>query len=138
LYIEEKCSVQAADANNSLHSAAASLYRKNNSKDLFNYWKQPGDDTEIPRLDSDVLMWKDSRILEKADYLRMKNINLSYNLPQTTIDQLKIVKAIRLSVSAQNIFTLTKFSGVDPDYTRGIIGGYPPTRQYTFGVELKF
>ena len=111
---------------------------KNISKDLFNYWKQPGDDTEIPRLDSDVLMWKDSRILEKADYLRMKNINLSYNLPQTTIDQLKIVKAIRLSVSAQNIFTLTKFSGVDPDYTRGIIGGYPPTRQYTFGVELKF
>ena len=110
---------------------------KNISTDIFNYWKQPGDDTDIPRIDSDVMMTMDTRLLEKADYLRMKNISLSYNLPQKTIDQLKVVKAVRLSLSAQNVFTFTKFTGVDPDYTMGIIGGYPPTRQYTLGVELK-
>ena len=110
---------------------------KNISTDIFNYWKQPGDNTDIPRIDSDVMMTMDTRLLEKADYLRMKNISLSYNLPQETIDQLKVVKAVRLSLSAQNVFTFTKFTGVDPDYTMGIIGGYPPTRQYTLGVELK-
>ena len=38
---------------------------KNISTDIFNYWKQPGDNTDIPRIDSDVMMTMDTRLLEK-------------------------------------------------------------------------
>ena len=111
----------------------------NFSKKLLNYWKQPGDDTEIPKLSSDYLLRYDTRVLENASFLRMKNINLSYQLPQDVIKQMNFFSSLRLFISARNIFTITKYTGADPELdTRMATGSYPPTRQYTMGIELKF
>ena len=112
---------------------------KNFSKDLFNYWKQEGDDTELPKLSSAYYMRRDTRILENASYMRLKSLSLSYTLPQQAIEQMKFFSGVRLFASARNLFTVTKYTGADPEFSNVLSrGGYPPTRQFTIGVELKF
>lgn len=117
----------------------SSFGSKNFSKDLLNYWKQEGDDTELPKLNSAYYMRKDTRLLENASYMRLKSVSISYALPQELIDQMKFFSGVRLYASARNIFTITKYSGADPEFSNTLSrGGYPPTRQFTMGVELKF
>lgn len=112
---------------------------KNFSQELLNYWKQEGDDTEIPALNSSRFMEKDTRLLENASYMRLKSLGLSYSLPQQAIEDMRFFTGVRLYASARNLFTITKYTGADPEFANTISrGGYPPTRQFTIGVELKF
>lgn len=78
----------------------------------------------------------------KMHHCETENISLTYNIPK------KITKVadIQLSVSAQNLFTLTKYTGMDPevysesDYGfNGVdMGSYPVPRTFTFGMKLNF
>lgn len=83
--------------------------------------------------------------LEKANYVRLANISLGYTLPKKTTK----FADIRLSVSCQNLFTITSYKGMDPtsssfsdgnvDVTSGVdMGGYPTPRTVTFGVKMNF
>ena len=69
----------------------------------------------------------------------MKSISLSYRLPKEVIDQVKFFQGVRLYAMARNIFTLTKYTGADPEFANAIaLGGNPPSRQFTLGIELNF
>lgn len=104
---------------------------------LYNRWKKPGDIADIPRYGITPQM--DSRFLEDASFLRLKNVMLSYNLPQSILNKSKLLSRVRLYVQAQNLFTVTKFSGIDPENSSNIYAAqYPMSRQYTCGVELSF
>ena len=84
-------------------------------------------------------MEKDTRLLENASYMRLKSLGLSYSLPQQAIEDMRFFTGVRLYASARNLFTITKYTGADPEFANTISrGGYPPTRQFTIGVELKF
>ena len=78
------------------------------------------------------------RWLEDASFIKLKNISLSYNIPR------KVAKfaGIQLSVSAQDLFTVTKYKGMDPEvynaYDGLDYGAYPIPRTFTFGVKLRF
>ncbi len=83
--------------------------------------------------------------LENADYFRCENISVAYTFPRS---QTKIAD-IRLSLSAQNLFTLTGYKGIDPagsafsdnnvDRDNGLdMGAYPNPRTFTLGVRLSF
>ena len=78
------------------------------------------------------------RWLEDASFIKLKNISLSYNIPR------KVAKfaGIQLSVSAQDLFTITKYKGMDPEvynaYDGLDYGAYPIPRTFTFGVKLRF
>lgn len=78
------------------------------------------------------------RWLENASFIKLKNISLSYNIPR------KVAKfaGIQLSVSAQDLFTITKYKGMDPEvynaYDGLDYGAYPIPRTFTFGVKLRF
>lgn len=84
-----------------------------------------------------------TRFLEKADFLRLKNVSLSYDIPKTT---LKNTVAVKLFVSATNLFTITDYSGIDPeanssagDIRQGIdFGSYPNAKTITGGITLSF
>lgn len=90
-------------------------------------------------LNQSPLAHRDSRLLEDASFVRLKSLMLGYTMPQYILDQLKFFKALRLYASARNVFTLTQYSGADPEMAVGIsAGGYPPSKQITLGVELKF
>lgn len=104
---------------------------------LYDRWKQPGDITDIPRYG--VTPQMDSRFLENASFLRLKNVSLSYNVPQQWLRKTKTLKQVRLYVQAQNLFTFTRFTGIDPEAVGNIYRAqYPMTRQWTGGLEVTF
>ena len=98
----------------------------NQSRRLLERWKQPGDITDIPR--HGVFTEFDSRLLEDASFLRLKNLMVSYTLPK-----------VRIYLQGQNLFTVTGFSGLDPEGVANIYAAqYPMSRQFTFGLDLMF
>ncbi len=104
---------------------------------LYNRWKKPGDIADIPRYG--VTPQMDSRFLEDASFLRLKNLMLSYDLPSALLKKSKVLSRVRMYVQAQNLFTITKFSGIDPESSSNIYAAqYPMSRQYTCGVEISF
>ena len=109
----------------------------NQSARLLDRWKKPGDITDIPR--HGVYTEFDSRLLEDASFMRLKNVMLSYSLPQQWMKKSKVFQAMRVYAQVQNPFTFTKFSGLDPEGTSNIYAAqYPMARQYTFGVDITF
>ncbi|MES2733712.1 MAG: TonB-dependent receptor [Bacteroidota bacterium] len=94
-----------------------------------------------------------SRFIEKGDFLRLKNVSLSYSLPKSF---LKNVMGIRVFVSATNLLTFTRYRGIDPesnssavsgltwqnygtDVQQGLdFGSYPNSKTYTLGVNFSF
>lgn len=100
-------------------------------------WKKPGDVTDIPRYG--VTPQMDSRFLENASFLRLKNVMLSYSLPSSMLRKTKFFTAARIYVQAQNLFTLTPFSGLDPEASSNVYKAqYPMSRQYSMGIDLNF
>ena len=109
---------------------------KNVLKIEANRWRKPGDITEIPKYGSSrteyLYQLFDFRF-EKGDYLKCNNISLGYNLEQSICDKLHITRA-RLNFNMTNVFTLTKFRGIDPE-TKGAFT-YPSARSYTFSLSI--
>ncbi|MBL0744110.1 SusC/RagA family TonB-linked outer membrane protein [Chryseolinea lacunae] len=82
--------------------------------------------------------------VENGSYLRMQNITLGYTVPQAVLDRLKMTK-LRFYISANNLFTITGYSGLDPavggaaDTNFGIdVGNYPVTKGFTGGLNIAF
>ena len=111
-------------------------------------------DTNVPRItDTDLNgNWNrfSTRWVEDGSFIRVKNISLTYALPQSIVSKTKLIRDIRLTLSAQNLFTFTKYKGYDPEVgayvgqnaysnsqTIGVDGGhYPLTPIYTFTVNV--
>ena len=104
---------------------------------LYDRWKEPGDITDIPRYG--VTPQMDSRFLEDASFLRLKNLMLSYSLPSSLLRKSKFFSGIRIYIQAQNLFTITPFSGIDPEASSNVYKAqYPMSRQYSMGIDLNF
>ena len=104
---------------------------------LYDRWKQPGDVTDIPRYG--VTPQIDSRFLEDASFLRLKNVMLSYSLPNDLLRKSNFFTSARIYIQAQNLFTFTKFSGIDPESSSNAYKAqYPMSRQYSLGIDLTF
>lgn len=86
--------------------------------------------------------------VEKADYLRLKNVSLGYTFNTKTWPKAIGISSLRLYVQAQNLFVITGYSGMDPEVLTNVVsptlaGGIdkntmPQARTYTFGVNLSF
>ncbi|HWV28838.1 MAG TPA: TonB-dependent receptor [Dyadobacter sp.] len=90
--------------------------------------------------------------VEDGSFIRLKNISLTYNLPVSLVSRQKIIRGARVSVSAQNVATLTGYSGFDPEVGAYVsrdasatnqavgldYGRYPLTPVYTFSLGLDF
>ena len=109
----------------------------NQSNRLLKRWKNPGDITDIPR--HGVYTEFDSRLLEDASFLRLKNLQLGYALPADLLKKSGFIRGLRFYAQAQNLLTFTKFSGLDPEGTTNLYAAkYPMSRQFTFGLDLMF
>lgn len=109
----------------------------NQSRRLLDRWKEPGDVTDIPR--HGVYTEFDSRLLEDASFLRLKNVMLSYSFKFAADRKRTVIRGVRAYAQAQNLLTFTKFSGLDPEGTSNIYAAqYPMARQFTFGLDLTF
>ncbi len=91
----------------------------NNSTEVLNRWQKPGDVTDIPRLVyadnvSNGSAQPISENAEKANFVKLRNISLGYNLPSTLVSKAKIASA-RVYVSGQNLAIFTNYRGADPE-----------------------
>ena len=90
----------------------------NYSTSQLDRWQNPGDVTMIPKMNaanyaSDL---RSSRFLEDGSYIRLKNISFGYNVPSALFTKLHL-STVRFYVSAQNLITITKYTGLDPELT---------------------
>lgn len=123
---------------------------ENYTTDIFERWHGEGTSNRLPRLTSGThTNWQyiSDIYIENGDYLRLQNITLGYDFKKL-FTKLPLQQA-RLYVTAQNLFTITGYSGMDPEvghsgednsqWSSGIdVGFYPAPRTYMVGVNLKF
>ncbi|MDA3614440.1 SusC/RagA family TonB-linked outer membrane protein [Polluticaenibacter yanchengensis] len=121
-------------------------YFDNQTVDQMNYWKKPGDITNIPQprwYESNGYA-KSSRWVQDGSYFRVKSVNLGYNVPKTSLNKLKI-ESLRIYVAASNLFTFTKYTGYDPEvntqYISDVNLGHdfytpPQAKTITVGVNV--
>ncbi|MDE6322754.1 MAG: SusC/RagA family TonB-linked outer membrane protein [Paramuribaculum sp.] len=114
----------------------------NGSTNMLNVWTKPGDVTDIPNIldlyGNPQEVQPDSRMVENASFLRLKNLTLSYSLPKAWLNAIKM-QNIQFHFTGRNLFTITDFTGIDPEYEANVVHFmYPNTRQYEIGVEVSF
>ena len=93
----------------------------NNSTLILNRWQKPGDITDVPRVqDGDFTSWGYSLPITanvySSDYVRLKNITFSYNLPDKYLKKLQLSN-LKFYVSGQNLALITSYPGSDPEVT---------------------
>lgn len=126
-------------------------FQGNRSKDmLYKSWKQPGDNALLPRLNSQdgTSQQISSYFVEDGSYFRIRNIQLTYTLPRNWVNKAKLSN-VQVYMQGQNLFTFTKYKGLDPDINlrnsgtdnqdihMGIDeGAFPVAKSYNVGVRL--
>ncbi|MFN5878970.1 MAG: SusC/RagA family protein, partial [Flavobacteriales bacterium] len=109
-------------------------------------WTGPGSTNEHPRVTTEPTRNTifSSYFVEDGSFVRMKNIQLGYKLPQRVLKKIK-ADNLRVYVSANNLFTLTKYQGFDPDIgSTGVLssgvdfGLYPQAKTFMVGLQLAF
>ena len=119
------------------------LYSNGNSSTrVLGRWTGPGTSTDVPRAiagDPNQNLRVSSYFLEDGSYLRLKTLTLGYNLPKA-LSQRVAAQTLRVYVTGQNLVTLTKYTGFDPELGgRGIdFGVYPQSRVFLAGVNIGF
>ncbi|WP_133271907.1 SusC/RagA family TonB-linked outer membrane protein [Hymenobacter radiodurans] len=131
---------------NGYRSAMLSNSFQNNIVEIKDRWTTPGQETDIQKLVlRDVVSTQAStRWLEKGDFLRLRQVSLGYNLPASVAQRLGL-NNVRIYSLVQNLYTFTKYSGLDPEVNSNITSNIaygtdgrsvPPTRSFTFGINL--
>ncbi len=113
----------------------------NHSVLVLDSWKGEGTSNSIPRatFNDNGSSKKSSIFVEDASYLRLKNLEIGYSLNSLAAISRLGVQNIRLYVSAQNLFTITDYSGLDPESTDILDRGtYPQSQAFLFGINVKF
>ena len=109
----------------------------NGAAELLNIWTTPGQETNVPGLNSPREF--DDTLLENASFLRLKNLQISYTLPQKWIQKTGFLGSLRVYAIGRNLLTFTEYTGYDPEVDSNLqMGVYPNSKQYTVGVELTF
>ena len=110
---------------------------KNQTTNMLNIWTTPGQITDIPASTEAIQM--DDHLVENASFLRLKNVTVQYELPKSLLKRTNIIERFNIFFTGRNLWTLTNFTGYDPEPDINLIKfGYPNTRQFVFGVELTF
>jgi hypothetical protein len=113
-----------------------------------NRWTPQNTNTDVPRalVGTSLNTEFSSAFIEDGSFLRARTVSLAYNWPKSLVSKLNL-QNLRLYVSAQNLFTVTNYSGFDPEVSRyGASntapghdwGGYPNVRTTTVGLNLTF
>ncbi|MBO9152358.1 SusC/RagA family TonB-linked outer membrane protein [Chitinophaga sp. GCM10012297] len=120
-------------------------YNTNQYASYANHWSPENPESNIPRVKGTTLKTYATWMVEDGSFLRLKTVQLGYNLPQNILKRAKI-NAIRVYASAQNLYTWTKYSGYDPEVsirnsalTPGFdYSAYPRPKTATVGLNVTF
>jgi TonB-linked SusC/RagA family outer membrane protein len=115
----------------------------NRSTDVFRAWQNPGDITDIPRVNSpydfiDYVNGSD-RFVEDASYLRLRNVSFGYSFNKKQLEKLPIT-GLRFFVQGENLVTFSSYRGWDAEggFRASDRGHYPTPKIYTLGAVVNF
>ena len=109
----------------------------NKNRKVLDAWTPENTNTDVPKFGEQIAF--DSRLLENASFLRLKNVRLSYALPSAWFEKIGVISGVRVYVTGRNLLTFTKFSGFDPEAGNNMaMNSYPNTRQYVGGLQITF
>jgi TonB-linked SusC/RagA family outer membrane protein len=130
-----------------LSDGADAANSNKNKRLLYDQWRQPGDITDIPKQVFGSQQRLSTRYLEDASYLRLRNLTLAYRLPENLVRRSGL-NNVRVYVQGQNLWTMTGFTGFDPEIGNVTLGTgapgsvhdfqFPASRTITFGVDVNF
>lgn len=105
-------------------------------------WRQPGDVTSFPRPNITSELGATgvgtARTLQDLSYIRLKQVTLSYNLPNSLMNKMFLDNA-KVYVQGINLLTFTNYTGLDPEFVGGSqTGVFPPSKNFTVGVQFGF
>lgn len=136
--------------NQSRYNVDFNTYAFNRSaRMLYESWTPDNKDAELPQLnwnDATSAKYVTDYFVEDATYIRVRTMQLGYSIPQSLLNAIKLDR-LRVYVQGQNLFTWTKFTGLDPglsisgsqDTSMGVVNNYNPTpKQILFGINLAF
>ena len=116
---------------------------------IFNRWHGEGTSNDVPRISGtghQNTLWVSTRYMENADYFKIKTVTLGYDFKH--LWKACPLQQLRFYVQAQNLFTITGYTGLDPEignaagadsWASGIdLGLYPPSRTFLVGASIKF
>jgi len=117
-------------------------------RETLNRWNGEGTSNTIPRMTTvrtNMNHRTSDLFIESGDFVKLRNLTLGYTLPKGLLQKISI-NHLRLFVSAENLFTITSYSGYSPEigYTDGNkqkgvdYAQYPQSRKFTFGLNLNF
>ena len=128
--------------NNAFFHEASGGYGWNQAVSQLDRWQNPGDITPVPRPFEGVAEpgttrsnQFSTRQLEDASYIRLKAATLSYDFPNTVVSKIGLYRA-RAFVQGINLWTITEYTGWDPEVLETDLGRYPQAKQYTVGVQI--
>jgi len=126
---------------NRFYTEAMSVAQNQTTETLYR-WVGPGTSNSMPRAvfnDPNKNTRVSDRYIEDGSHIRLKTVTLGYNLPKSLLQHVKIISA-KIYVSGQNLFTITKYKGFDPEVpVSGIDNNvYPVTRTISCGINLNF
>lgn len=140
-------------AGNDIWTGTKALLRQTSMTNLLaetytDAWRKAGDKTDvfgISRKDDNDNYRTSSWYVQDGSFLKIKSVQLGYTFPQKWIEATRVASSLRLYVSAENLFTITKFKYMDPEVPNGSalnMGmenlGYPNPRTFTVGVNVQF
>ncbi|TDE42145.1 TonB-dependent receptor [Flavobacterium rhamnosiphilum] len=132
----------------SLYNMSRMVSESTTGTDALNRWvANTNENTDVPRQGyyaSTYGSYVNSRFVEDATYIRLKNVAIGYNIPESALRQLKFIENIRLYASGQNLATFTKYSGNDPEvngHGSNLGGGidfnsFPAFRTFVLGLKV--
>ncbi len=101
-------------------------------------WSTDNPDGSLPNPVNSINFWTSDRFLESGSYLRLKNFQIGYTIPQKALQKVRI-QNFRVYLSANNLLTFTKYSGYDPEVGGGVdYGNYPQSRTFMLGLSFTF
>ena len=123
-------------------------FEDNQTIDQLDRWQNPGDITDVPqaRLFGFNGSANSTRWLENANFIRLRNLTVGYNLPTSLLSKIGLQNA-KIYLSGVNLLTFTDYSGYDPEARADIGGGFfsgeafyssPLAKTVSFGVNLNF
>lgn len=117
---------------------------------LYNSWTPDNPNAKVPKASQtsnfSTNTQSTSYYVEDGSYMRLRNLQLGYTIPESILSKASI-KSLRVYVQAVNLFTITKYSGLDPeiqaqygnDQNHGVdYGNYPIVKQFLFGLNVSF
>lgn len=111
--------------------------------DILNAWKQPGDITDVPRLENgnvELVQTQSDRFITDASFMAIRNASLGYTFSPALLDKIDL-NSLRVSVTGENLFLKSKRDGLDTQYNlAGTAPGddFVPGRIFSLGVNLSF